>query len=637
MSVRPFPVIEFTPQAIPEELKALPRWVLWRYVFVKKKWVKIPYQPSGKTASSTDETQWSSFDRVVSVAAEYDGIGFVFNGDGLVGVDLDHAVDDGVWSATADEILNLVGGYAEISPSGEGLHIITRAENIRGQKKDNVEIYSTGRYFTFTGHAISNRSIPKDYIDLTNFLTRFLNVSDTQVSVSLDDSLPKPSTNRALSVMRAALKYVKTPTDEPTCTPYIWAIHHETEGSEEGLALAHDWCSGVLHSTEHPEYEFDYVEERWHRANDDKGNAKTWRSVEYEAKKNGWVENTAPPHPESTENDKVPFRDGLTFSQGFADTEWVVDDVIPRAEVGVIYGTSGSGKTFFAMDLACAIHRGDEWRNKYVQKSDVFYIASEAGSGIKKRIAAYYNHYPIGALPWFVDYQPNLMSVESISDITESIKSRIINPGIIFVDTLALSHDGDENSSQDMSIVLRNLKCLSQATNCVVILIHHPSKTGLTGMRGSGVLAAGCDFVMEVSVDKKTKERLAVVEKLKDGEQGEHFGFKLIPTEVGVSPRGKVITSCYVEHCFGAPKELKPLTNEQQIFVYETFLDALGIAVSMSEEELVEAVQARQKEADDIPARPQGIRRTIAKLVESGHICLTDGKLHPPGVLKNQI
>ncbi len=100
---------------------------------------------------------WRTYDEVrtaIDRRPGLAGVGFVFPLEGsMVGVDLDHVIDaDGVISPDADAIMEELGSYAEWSPSGTGIHILclgTLPEG--GRKRGNVEMYATGRYFTFTG------------------------------------------------------------------------------------------------------------------------------------------------------------------------------------------------------------------------------------------------------------------------------------------------------------------------------------------------------------------------------------------------------------------------------------------------------------------------------------------------------
>lgn len=47
---------------IPDELKILPQWVLWKAETREGKITKPPYKPQGGFANSTDPLTWSTFD-----------------------------------------------------------------------------------------------------------------------------------------------------------------------------------------------------------------------------------------------------------------------------------------------------------------------------------------------------------------------------------------------------------------------------------------------------------------------------------------------------------------------------------------------------------------------------------------------
>src|SRR5437016_1793199 len=72
---------------IPDDLKALPQWVCWRYQQRpdKKgslKWTKPPINPrTGQLAKSTDASTWGTFAEAFDhyQNQQLDGIGFVFS------------------------------------------------------------------------------------------------------------------------------------------------------------------------------------------------------------------------------------------------------------------------------------------------------------------------------------------------------------------------------------------------------------------------------------------------------------------------------------------------------------------------------------------------------------------------------
>jgi hypothetical protein len=151
---------------IPENMRALLCWVNWKYVTRKGKKTKVPINSRTlKNASSTDPDSWSSFAQAVAVAQQYPeqyGIGFVFT-QPHIGVDLDHCVigdpsDQRLNDFACELLANYRHTYAEMSPSGLGVHIYTQGdypgEDQRGVKSPQGEMYTTGRFFTVTGERI---------------------------------------------------------------------------------------------------------------------------------------------------------------------------------------------------------------------------------------------------------------------------------------------------------------------------------------------------------------------------------------------------------------------------------------------------------------------------------------------------
>lgn len=149
---------------IPYDLKELDRWVCWRYEKDKTgKPTKVPIDAkTGLRGNSIDKSTWSSFD--VAVDAErtrkLDGIGIML-GEGLMGVDLDDVKDDiidyknGFDNNIVSEFIDQLCSYAEISPSGNGIHILLYGSvEAKGNRKGKVEIYQKDRFFTVTGNAI---------------------------------------------------------------------------------------------------------------------------------------------------------------------------------------------------------------------------------------------------------------------------------------------------------------------------------------------------------------------------------------------------------------------------------------------------------------------------------------------------
>ena len=148
---------------IPQELRMLKQWVC------AYEGSKVPMQATcDRPASSTDPSTWASFEDALWAVEHgyYDYLGFVFNDNGIVGIDLDDAVcEEEMWlgncriignrrsSDLAQEILKLCRSYNEVSKSGTGIHIFVKGD-IPFKGKNNlkgIEIYKTGRFFIMTG------------------------------------------------------------------------------------------------------------------------------------------------------------------------------------------------------------------------------------------------------------------------------------------------------------------------------------------------------------------------------------------------------------------------------------------------------------------------------------------------------
>jgi predicted P-loop ATPase len=148
-------------------LKARDNWVLWKWERGRNpnsgasaKWTKVPYQPSGTKASSTDRSTWSSYAQVMEVIGDFSGIGYVID-DEMAAFDVDKCRnrENGQIHPWARGLVENAQSYAEVTISGTGLRIIGYGQGARMHKKQNVgqgvscESYrgQAGRYIVMTG------------------------------------------------------------------------------------------------------------------------------------------------------------------------------------------------------------------------------------------------------------------------------------------------------------------------------------------------------------------------------------------------------------------------------------------------------------------------------------------------------
>lgn len=145
-------------------------WVNWKLVTRDGTKTKIPYTPSGTPASSTDPKTWSTYADVLKASKhplkKFSGIGIVIAPElNFVAIDLDKCLKDGEFDRPEFRTLvEKANTYTEISPSGTGVHLFLRTPEpfipkaSRSADCPGFEMYTHGRYFTYTGDIFEGRT-----------------------------------------------------------------------------------------------------------------------------------------------------------------------------------------------------------------------------------------------------------------------------------------------------------------------------------------------------------------------------------------------------------------------------------------------------------------------------------------------
>ncbi len=144
-------------ERVPKELKELRQWHVWRLDGERK----TPLQIDGTPAKSNDPDTWTDYESAVSVAGFFSGLEFEIT-EPYTGIDLDNCIDEnGSIRAWAIPVIGRFDGvsYMEVSPSGNGIKLITKARKPTGSvcvkktgpNKQQIECYDHGRPWTITG------------------------------------------------------------------------------------------------------------------------------------------------------------------------------------------------------------------------------------------------------------------------------------------------------------------------------------------------------------------------------------------------------------------------------------------------------------------------------------------------------
>jgi len=322
----------------------------------------------------------------------------------------------------------------------------------------------------------------------------------------------------------------------------------------------------------------------------------------------------------------------------------LVEDAIPKADLAMMFGPPGSGKSFVALDLAFSIATGYTWFNMKTVQGPVGWIAAEAAGAMRNRARAYAQARGIvldSTDLWIMEQSMSLMSAEDADALTHVMRE--IKPVIIFVDTLAAASGGaDENSGADMNKVLDNCRKLHEATGALIMLIHHSGKDKSRGARGWSGLNAAVRAEFRLTHKEGSPIRVMETTKLSEGIEGQQFPFTLQPVPIDFD---EDITSCVVE-----PLDVSVLEGAETRQLGPTqklVFDAVTVLVAehLDEGSAIPIQQVYDVAVDSMPRPSDGvrdrrletIRRAITGLCEKGYITIAGDQVTIGSVIDEKL
>ena len=626
---------------VPEPLRALPGWLIWRYEQFagEAKPRKIPFWADGTRRHGTqggpqDRDRLSTFVAAQDAAIRlgFDGVGFApLDSFGYTFLDFDNCVDvHGNMPKEVEDIVNRT--YAEYSPSGKGVRAVLKGD--LGNHKTyatpdqfGFETFSTSGFVTFTGNVLPTCELLgyEDHIAEVDRQTEDLCQrrfgATSGATFDPDDFMAgrEPKIGLTVSQMEELLSYLDPSMGREPWLRVGMALHHECDGDDTGFELWDDWSSEgeTYPGTEGLRYQ-------WESLRPAPGKRQvTMASVIKMAKESGYRPSEAGSREEVLAKAEaimadLPAEGRRRFTpepiydvSQHAPMEWLIKRVMPKAGLGILYGASGSGKTFVALDFAFSIAMGRDWRGNRTTQAKVIIIAAEGGSGLGKRAEAYarFYNFDLRDVPnlHVITAAPNFLESDDISEVLAEIKA-IGGAEFLIIDTLAQVTPGaNENTSEDMGRALANIKLLHEQLGCMVELVHHAGKDLSKGSRGWSGLKAAADVQHEIT-RHENGEREILIEKMKDGEDGVRYGFKLEVVDLGVDYDGDIITSCVaVEIELSAPKEdLGDRKGTKRRGRMENHV--LEVMTMFGEQSIVSALELIEKASEALPPPEPGKR-----------------------------
>ena len=224
---------------------------------------------------------------------------------------------------------------------------------------------------------------------------------------------------------------------------------------------------------------------------------------------------------------------------------WAVKHLVPERGMGVIFGASGTFKSFLALDYALHRAYGMRWLGRKTKQAVPVYLAAEGGAGLIRRIKAW--HMDRGMAwqdcPMRVVTVPLTLRTQA-SALRVAIEQTGVEPGDLVIDTMSQTFTGNENSNDEVAEFLRTLGTdLRDGLGCTVEVVHHTGHIATERPRGASAIIANIDFAFGVFRDEK--EMIATMEfvKVKDEDRPQPVSFDLRRIEIGHDEDGDPITS----------------------------------------------------------------------------------------------
>lgn len=307
------------------------------------------------------------------------------------------------------------------------------------------------------------------------------------------------------------------------------------------------------------------------------------------------------------------------------DQKYLLADFIPADSCGMLYGASGDGKSFVALDIALFLATGLDWHGYHVGKPRrVAYVAAESTLSFKPRIEAWLSRNR--AIPHDVLEEnfrlvrggPRVKDQPSMIAFSQAHREAFPNGSdLIVLDTMSAGPGAgvEENSAAEVSDMIAQLQRLAKTHGSpTILLVHHAGKSDKKSERGSSALRANLDFSLHVKAEAKSPEGFDLT--LKVAKSKDSSGHCAAAVRLSRAKKSLVVSSVKI---MGEPKRRFDVTKEV------AFLNSLPIPHRLrltggSKNDFCKLLEEKMGHS-----RPTAYRR-IDDLIEQGYIVSEHGK-----------
>lgn len=317
-----------------------------------------------------------------------------------------------------------------------------------------------------------------------------------------------------------------------------------------------------------------------------------------------------------------------------------------------LIGASGEFKSFVAIDWACHVATGREWRGHKVKRGPVLYVVAEGTKSFGKRIDAWEMKHHTTADDLVVLPEPvQAKGGSNFGDIMLSVEwldlievAEEIQPVLIVLDTQARMTLGlNENDNGQMGVWINAVNRLKRATGACVLVVHHTGRNGGDARGASAIDAAqDTEWKMERAGGKRSLKARLSMEKNKDGADRTLFTFNMGVVTTGLDEDGEEITSLVLGDDIRDDTERSPgrltaelansLTQQNWLLGYMRLIgdNESGYDEGMTSARLKQGLPRFQRDSGvTLPLDGDAIDKARNKLISEG--LLTNMALTPAG------
>lgn len=247
---------------------------------------------------------------------------------------------------------------------------------------------------------------------------------------------------------------------------------------------------------------------------------------------------------------------GDILERGDDEPDWAVENYFPERYVNMLFGDSGTMKSFIALDLALCIATGTPWHGNPVRKGTVIIVLAEGNYFYHFRIKAWLQAHPEITTP--ADEIPLVITPTAVPFDSDPCLKRLLQNAdhwpshydlplsALFIDTLSLNLGTarSENDNTDAGAFISQLKFINDRYQCSSWFVHHCPKSNAATHRGANAFRNNSDtnYLVEHVSDKKMHPVMTCT-KMKDFAPPPKLRFKADIINLGATKKGKMIDS----------------------------------------------------------------------------------------------